>query len=220
MNMYPHIREAVEQKKVLLEWHPKPGEDKPPVPLLKDAFASERRKAKMLNFSIAYGKTPVGLARDWKVSPKEAKETVKRWYNDRQEVLKWQELRKMEAIQNRKVHTLLGRARIFPSVAGASYAQKGHIERAAINTPVQGSAADVAMCAMLEITRNKRLKDLGWKLILQVHDEVILEGPTESSEEAKAIVVDCMAKPFNGENILKVDLAVDAKCARNWYAAK
>lgn len=74
----------------------------------------------------------------------------------------------MEAIQYRKVHTLLGRARIFPSVSGASSSQKGHIERAAINTPVQGSAADVAMCAMLEITRNKRLKELGWKLILQV----------------------------------------------------
>ncbi|KAI9082397.1 hypothetical protein K1719_035820 [Acacia pycnantha] len=94
MNMYPHIREAIGKKKVILEWHPQPGEDKPPVPLLKDAFASERRKAKMLNFSIAYGKTPVGLARDWKVSVKEARETVKLWYNDRKEVLAWQEQRK------------------------------------------------------------------------------------------------------------------------------
>ncbi|RZS09483.1 hypothetical protein BHM03_00040595, partial [Ensete ventricosum] len=67
MNMYSHVRKAVEKKRVLLEWHPQPGEDKPPVPLLKDAFGSERRKAKMLNFSIAYGKTPVGLSRDWKV---------------------------------------------------------------------------------------------------------------------------------------------------------
>jgi DNA polymerase-1 len=67
MNMYQHIRDAVEEKKVLLEWHPQPGQEKPPVPLLKDAFGAERRKAKMLNFSIAYGKTPVGLARDWKV---------------------------------------------------------------------------------------------------------------------------------------------------------
>ncbi|KAK1281430.1 hypothetical protein QJS04_geneDACA018197 [Acorus gramineus] len=119
MNMYSHVREAVDQKHVLLEWHPQPGEEKPPVPLLKDAFASERRKAKMLNFSIAYGKTPVGLARDWKV-----------------------------------------------------------------------------------------------------HDEVILEGPTESAEIAKAIVVECMSKPFYGTNFLKVDLSVDAKCAQNWYAAK
>ncbi|XP_018491979.1 DNA polymerase I B, chloroplastic/mitochondrial [Raphanus sativus] len=218
MNMYPHIREAVENGEVLLEWHPQPGQEKPPVPLLKDAFASERRKAKMLNFSIAYGKTAIGLSRDWKVSVEEAQETVNLWYNDRQEVRKWQELRKKEAIQNGYVLTLLGRARKFP--AYRSRAQKNHIERAAINTPVQGSAADVAMCAMLEITANERLKELGWKLLLQVHDEVILEGPSESAEIAKAIVVDCMCRPFNGKNILSVDLSVDAKCAQNWYAAK
>ncbi|KAK6132910.1 hypothetical protein DH2020_033346 [Rehmannia glutinosa] len=190
MNMYPHIRDAVERKDVLLEWHPQSGEDKPPVPLLKDAFASERRKAKMLNFSIAYGKTTVGLARDWKVSREEAQETVNLWYSDRQEVLSWQEKRKQQARQYQLVYTLLGRARHFPSLKNCSSAHKHHIERAAINTPVQ------------------------------VHDEVILEGPTESAEEAKAIVVDCMSKPFDGENFLRVDLSVDAKCAQNWYSAK
>ncbi|KAF5461079.1 hypothetical protein F2P56_020903 [Juglans regia] len=220
MNMYPYIREAIDKKQVLLEWHPQPGEDKPPVPLLKDAFASERRKAKMLNFSIAYGKTPVGLARDWKVSVREAKKTVDLWYSDRQEVLTWQEKRKQEARDQQFVCTLLGRARRFPSMAHATSYQKGHIERAAINTPVQGSAADVATCAMLEISKNARLKELGWKLLLQVHDEVILEGPTETAEVAEAIVVECMSKPFNGKNILKVDLSVDAKCAQNWYSAK
>ncbi|MED6184111.1 hypothetical protein PIB30_117652 [Stylosanthes scabra] len=220
MNMYPYIRDAVSEKQVLLEWHPQPGEDKPPVPLLKDAFASERRKAKMLNFSIAYGKTPIGLSKDWKVSVKEAKKTVDLWYNDRKEVLKWQEERKEEALESSCVYTLLGRCRRFPSVKQATNYQKGHIERAAINTPVQGSAADVAMCAMLQIWNNEQLKDLGWKLLLQVHDEVILEGPTESAEVAKAIVVECMSKPFNGNNILKVGLSVDAKCAQNWYAGK
>ncbi|URE30155.1 PolI-like DNA polymerase [Musa troglodytarum] len=220
MNMYSHVREAVEKKRVLLEWHPQQGEDKPPVPLLKDAFGSERRKAKMLNFSIAYGKTPVGLSRDWKVSVKEAKDTVSLWYKERQEVLCWQEECKKEALKNKFVRTLLGRSRHFPLVETASNAQRRHIERAAINTPVQGSAADVAMCAMLEIDRNIRLKELGWKLLLQVHDEVILEGPTESAELAKAIVVECMSKPFYGTNFLNVDLVVDAKCAQNWYAAK
>ncbi|XP_057951031.1 DNA polymerase I A, chloroplastic/mitochondrial isoform X2 [Malania oleifera] len=167
MNMYSHIREAVEEERVLLEWHPQPGEDKPPVPLLKDAFGSERRKAKMLNFSIAYGKTPAGLARDWKVSFKEAKETVDLWYRERQEVLHWQEERKQEAIKTLRVHTLLGRCRRFPSTVNVTSAQKAHIERAAINTPVQGSAADVAMCAMLQISRNAHLKELGWRMILQ-----------------------------------------------------
>lgn len=220
MNMYPHIRKAIEKKEVLLEWRPQSKDDNPPVPLLKDAFASERRKAKMLNFSIAYGKTTVGLARDWKVSREEAQETVDLWYSDRTEVLSWQEARKKEAHKEGCVKTLLGRARHFPSLKNASSAHRAHIERAAINTPVQGSAADVAMCAMLQISNNARLKELGWKLLLQVHDEVILEGPTESSEEAKAIVVDCMSKPFDGKNILRVGLSVDAKCAQNWYSAK
>ncbi|KAL7103475.1 hypothetical protein ACP275_08G181800 [Erythranthe tilingii] len=220
MNMYPHIREAVDRKDVLLEWHPRFDGDKPPAPLLKDAFASERRKAKMLNFSIAYGKTTVGLARDWKVSREEAQQTVNLWYSDRQEVLSWQEERKKEARKYGRVYTLLGRARHFPSLKNASSAHRNHIERAAINTPVQGSAADVAMCAMLQISRNARLKELGWRLLLQVHDEVILEGPTESGEEAKDIVVDCMSKPFDGENFLRVGLSVDAKCAQNWYSAK
>ncbi|KAJ4745777.1 DNA polymerase I [Rhynchospora pubera] len=220
MNMYDHIRKAVEEEKVLLEWHPQPGQEKPPVPLLKDAFGSERRKAKMLNFSIAYGKTPMGLARDWKVSLKEAKETVKLWYRERQEVLRWQQERKRQAQREQCVYTLLGRARRFPSMSQCTAAQRGHIERAAINTPVQGSAADVAMCAMLEIDRNVHLKELGWKLLLQVHDEVILEGPSESADLAKSIVVECMSKPFYGTNFLKVDLSVDAKCAQSWYAAK
>ncbi|RWW52774.1 hypothetical protein BHE74_00040788 [Ensete ventricosum] len=76
------------------------------------------------------------------------------------------------------------------------------------------------MCAMLEIDRNILLKEIGWRLLLQVHDEVIMEGPTESAELAKAIVVECMSKPFYGTNFLKVDLVVDAKFAQNWYAAK
>ncbi|KAK4858277.1 hypothetical protein QYF36_013729 [Acer negundo] len=220
MNMYPHIREAVEMEQVLLEWHPQLGDTKPLVPLLKDAFALERRKAKMLNFSIAYGITPLGLARDWKVSVNEAKNTVDLWYKERQEVLRWQEARKREARELSEVHTLLGRACRFPSFSPVTRTHRDRIERAAIYTPVQGSAADVAMCAMLEISKNVRLQELGWILLLQVHDEVILEGPSESAEVAKAIVVECMSKPFNGKNILNVDLNVDAKCAQNWYAAK
>jgi len=220
MNMYQHIRDAVHEKKVLLEWHPQPGQEKPPVPLLKDAFGAERRKAKMLNFSIAYGKTPAGLAYDLKVPIEEARDTLKLWYRDRQEVLAWQKSQKKLVLEKCEVYTLLGRSRHFRNLTRFDRDKRGHIERAAINAPVQGSAADVVMCAMLEIERNARLKELGWRLLLQVHDELILEGPSESAEVAKAIMVECMSKPFYGTNILKVDLAVDAKCSKSWYDAK
>ncbi|KAH7427135.1 hypothetical protein KP509_10G031600 [Ceratopteris richardii] len=219
MNMYDNVKKAVDRGDVLLEWEPKEGEDVPPAPLLKDVFASERRKAKMLNFSIAYGKTARGLSKDWKVSLKDAQATVDLWYKDRHEVRDWQEMQKMNARSMHCVHTLLGRARHFPRVSGSEF-MSGRIERAAINTPVQGSAADVAMLAMLELWRNKELKELGWKLLLQVHDEMILEGPSDNAPYAKDLVVKAMSHPFDGKNILRVDLAVEAKYAKNWYAAK
>lgn len=115
---------------------------------------------------------------------------------------------------------MLGRARHLPNVNSSNSLVRSHMERAAINTPVQGSAADVAMCAMLEIQRNAKLHELGWKLLLQVHDEVILEGPSESAKEAKELVIQSMMYPFEGENFLDVELAVDGKYAESWYAAK
>jgi len=86
LGMYDHIKEAIDKGDCLLEWDGGPNHEPSPVPLLKDKFASERRKAKVLNFSIAYGKTAHGLSKDWGVSIKEAEETLKRWYADRPEV--------------------------------------------------------------------------------------------------------------------------------------
>ena len=92
-----------------------------------------------------------------------------------------------------------------------------------INTPIQGSAADVATAAMLRIDSNETLHQLGWKLLLQVHDEVILEGPEDSAAEAQEIVIDCMKSPFGdrcSERPLRVELSVDSKFAKTWYEAK
>src|SRR3989338_8054834 len=107
MGMYPHVMRAVERKEVLLEWGSKKN-GKAPLPLLKDAFASERRKAKTLNFSIAYGKTALGLARDWNVSRKEAQDTLDRWYADRPEVLAWQKATIRAAHELGYTETMLG----------------------------------------------------------------------------------------------------------------
>ncbi|KAI3975981.1 hypothetical protein MKX01_016664 [Papaver californicum] len=193
INMYPHIRSAVEQKEVLLEWYPHPCESKPPQQVLKE------KKGQNAQLSIAYGKSSQGLVKDWKATVREASEIVNLWYTQRQRVSAWQDECKKEVRTKGCVKTLLGLARRFPSVASADIGAKRHIERAAINTPVQGSAADVVMCAMLEITKNARLKELGWRLLLQVHDEVILEGPMASADEAKSIVV---TNPFDGKKFL------------------
>lgn len=89
LGMYPEIQEALKKGEILLEWDYSLGD--PPKPLLKDKFADERKKAKVMNFSIAYGKTVHGFMKDWNCSEEEARNTVALWYSDRPEVKLWQE---------------------------------------------------------------------------------------------------------------------------------
>jgi len=228
--MYDDIQADIAAGNSYLEWE---GEGVPDKPLLKDKFASERRKAKILNFSIAYGKTAFGLAKDFGTSLEEAQQTVDRWYADRKEVLKWQ----VETTNRAKIEkpvpfvsTLLGRTRPLPDLNSKDRRKAGHAQRASINTPIQGSAADVASSAMLAIDHCKDLEKMGWRLVMQVHDEVILEGPKETAQQAKDLVVKHMAHPWawaakdpslqEGVQPLRVELAVDANTADTWYEAK
>jgi DNA polymerase-1 len=116
---------------------------------------------------------------------------------------------------------MMGRYRMLPAAKVRGPAM-GHALRAAINTPIQGSAADVVMMAMIKLWKSELLKKLGWKLLLQIHDEVILEGPKESKDQALKEVIACMEKPFDDFALskLKVTLDVDAKSADSWYKAK
>lgn len=216
MGMYSHVAEAVNSGKVLLEWDEEAGEA--PAPLVKDVFASERRRAKVLNFSIAYGKTARGLAADWNVSLAEAQETLDAWFADRPEVRAWQEQVKEVARREGATRTLMGRYRQLPGIRSRVRSARNHAERAAINTPLQGGAADVAMMAMLKLARNEVLAKAGWRMLLQIHDEVILEGPESSVDEAMQQVIADMSHPFSAP--LLVDLVVDANAARSWYEAK
>lgn len=131
-----------------------------------------------------------------------------------------------EARKTGFVRTLLGRRRNLPYIRSSSDILRAHGERAAINSPIQGSAADIATAAMLAIKRNDGLRELKWKMLLQVHDEVILEGPRDCVEDAERLVVECMAGPFprrdgpGFSNPLNVDLTVNAKHADSWYDAK
>ncbi|KAG3118228.1 DNA polymerase I [Phytophthora idaei] len=222
MGMYPYVAKAVDNGDALLEWDHTSGKE-PPAPLLKDKYGDERKNAKVLNFSIAYGKTAFGLAKDFNVSRKEAADTLEKWYADRGEVRHWQK----RAIETARTYgytrTLLGRYRRLPDAmlkddSMASKKARGHAERAAINTPIQGAAADVVMQAMLQVHQNPRLRELGWKMVSQIHDEIIVEGPEESVDEAMKLVVHLMENPF--QKPLSVALEVDAKVDDSWFKAK
>uniref|UniRef100_A0A7S0H1P1 DNA-directed DNA polymerase family A palm domain-containing protein n=1 Tax=Amorphochlora amoebiformis TaxID=1561963 RepID=A0A7S0H1P1_9EUKA len=216
LGMYPHVQQAVDNGEVLLEWDYSKGEA--PKPVLKDKFGAERRKAKTLNFSIAYGKTAYGLAKDWGVSKSEAQDTVNLWYRDRPEVKKWQDDQIETGIKHRYTRTLMGRYRPIKGIRSTDNRIAAHYARTAINTPIQGGAADIVMMAMLKIRGNNRLRQLGFKLILQIHDEIILEGPKEHQDEGLKLLKSCMETPFDFP--MEVDLVVDASAAETWYEAK
>jgi DNA polymerase I len=220
LGMFDYIQKKVDSGDVLLEWDYSQGE--PPKPMLKDEFASERRKAKTLNFSIAYGKTAHGLSQDWGVSIQEAEDMLQAWYNSRPEVRKWQEETKAIAKEKGYTRTLMGRYRDLPQAMGKNQKLVGHALRASINTPIQGGAADVAMMAMNKINGSEKIEKLGWILLLQVHDEVILEGPEETAEEAFEEVIKCMQEPWTvGLEKTSVPLLVDGSYQHdNWFDAK
>ncbi len=220
MDMFDHVKAKIDDGEVLLEWDYSKGD--PPKPLLKDEFGSERRKAKTLNFSIAYGKTAHGLSKDWGVTTREAQEMVDKWYAARPEVLLWQATTKKYAKKFGITRTLMGRYRQLPEATSSNPALWGHAERASINTPIQGGAADVAMMAMNKINSSPKLQKLGWILLLQIHDEVILEGPEETAEEAFREVIQCMEAPWVlGLNKTAVPLLVDGSFShKTWYDAK
>lgn len=220
LDMFDYVKQKVDDGDVLLEWDYSKGD--PPKPLLKDEFASERRKAKTLNFSIAYGKTAHGLSLDWGVTLTEAQEMLDKWYAARPEVKSWQKNTKAYARKYGITRTLMGRYRQLPEATGRNRRFVGHAERASINTPIQGGAADVAMMAMNKINNSKILERLGWILLMQIHDEVILEGPEETAEEAFKEVLRCMEAPWvPGLEKTAVPLLVDGSYKHtNWYEAK
>jgi DNA polymerase-1 len=215
MGMYQYIKDAVDSGEILLENPENSGEK---IPTLKEKYAIERRKAKTLNFSIAYGKTAMGLSRDWEVSIEEARETLHRWYADRPEVLKWQKDTIERARSTGYTRTLMGRYRRLPDIISPRKDLRSHSERAAINTPLQGGAADVVMKAMVLLSQNERLAQIGWKMILQIHDEIIFEGPEEGVDEAMQIIQRIMSNPLSRP--LLIDLVVDARSAKTWFDAK
>jgi DNA polymerase-1 len=218
-NMFPHVKDELDAGTLLLEKDTSGDESKSALPLLKDKYANERKKAKTMNFSIAYGKSAHGFAKDWDCSLEEAAKTVDLWYSDRPEVLEWQQDVKRIAIERGYTCTLVGRYRsLVKHFVDKDNRKIMHGLRAAINTPIQGGAADIVIAAMVKLNKNQEIADKGWKMIHQVHDEVILEGPEESAEDVLRLVRFEMENPFQEQ--LKLKMEVDAKICDNWYEGK
>ena len=188
---------------------------------IKAKYSTQRAQAKTLNFSIVYGKSVKSLAEDLLVSVTEAADLLESWFRSKPEVRAWNCAVVEKAKETGFAYSILGRPRVLPHIFDPRLGNKS--ARAAANHCIQGSAADIALCAMLRVKDDDRLRDLGFKMVLQVHDEFILEGPEEHAEVAKSILKELMENPFSfiDENYkFRVPMLVDAGIGKSWAEAK
>jgi DNA polymerase-1 len=175
-----------------------------------------RDRAKAVNFGIVYGISDFGLSRDIAVSRAEARSYIEGYFQRYQRVQEYLQETVAQARQTGYVTTLLGRRRYLPDLRHRNYVVRSFAERMAMNTPIQGTAADIIKLAMLRVQEQLRAKGLAAQLILQVHDELILDVPLAEVEQVQELVVAAM------ENVmeLSVPLRVSARSGRSWYELK
>ena len=171
-----------------------------------------RRVAKVVNFGIIYGISEYGLSTDLNISAKEAKRLIDEFYINHPKVKNFMENAINIARETGRVATLLGRSRKMTEISSSNYMVRSMAERASQNMPLQGSAADIVKLAMIKVYNKLKDNNLQAKLILQVHDELIIDCPKHEQEQVKQIVKDCMESAYK----LKVPLTVDVTASYRW----
>ena len=179
----------------------------------------QRRNAKTINFGLIYGMGAQKLAQELKISTTQAKDFIARYFERLQGLKEFYEGVEASARKHGFVTTLGGRRRLLPDINSASDQAAALARRQAINTVIQGSAADIIKLAMLAVARDERLRELDARLLLQVHDELLLEVPADAAEEAGALVVRLMQDVCPAGKELSVPLLVDWGTGHDWGAA-
>ncbi|MBR5416647.1 MAG: DNA polymerase I, partial [Clostridiales bacterium] len=177
--------------------------------------AGMRAAAKRVNFSIVYGVSDYGLSQDLGVSVYEAKRYIEEYYRQFPTIKPCLDGFKQEGKEKGYVSTLFGRRRILKELTSANYNIRSFGERAAMNTPIQGTAADIIKLAMNHAEQALREKGFDAKLILQVHDELIVEAKEDIAEEAAKVLSDAMEKVIE----LDVPLIAEARIGKTWAEA-
>lgn len=172
----------------------------------------QRGIAKAINFGLMYGKTAFGLAQELKIPRKEAQETIDRYFQRYQGVKRFLDQQILDARERGYVTTLLGRKRNLPDIRSNNQAVRNNAERMAMNSPIQGTAADLMKLAMIELDRALEKGGYRAKLLLQVHDEFVLEAPTDEAQAVSRLVVQVM----EGAMKLSVPLQVNVGTGKNW----
>ncbi|MBQ3181924.1 MAG: DNA polymerase I, partial [Clostridia bacterium] len=183
----------------------------------KDEVTSEMRSAaKAINFGLVYGMGEYSLSQDLKISVKRAKEYINDYLGSYPNVQKYMKETVEFAKENGYVTTMFGRRRDIPEIKATNYQTRAFGERVALNTPIQGSAADIIKLAMINVFKRLNKEKLSSKLILQVHDELIIEAPKGEVD----VVCGLLKEEMESAAKLLVPLKVDMKVGRSWYDTK
>jgi len=174
--------------------------------------AEHRRRAKAVNFGIVYGLSAFGLSQQLGIDTKEAKQFIDAYFEKYSGVRGFIDRTLDEARRELKVKTLFGRVRPIPDIHSKNYNLRGFAERTAVNTPLQGTAADLIKIAMIRIDTELRERGLRSRMLLQVHDELVFEVPDDEVDTMKQLVSARMENVHN----LKVPLKVDVGVGKNW----
>ncbi len=176
----------------------------------------QRRNAKAVNFGIVYGISSFGLSQDLSISKKEAAEYIEQYFATYPGVKTFLDKLVADAKSRGYVTTMFGRRRPVPELSSSNFMQRSFGERVAMNSPIQGTAADIIKLAMIKVWRALRDEGLKSKLILQVHDELVIETFLEEEERVRRILEENMRSAAD----LAVTLEIDLHTGENWYEAK
>lgn len=182
---------------------------------LEEVTPLQRRNAKAVNFGIVYGISAFGLSEDLSISRKEALEYIQKYFETYPNVKVFLDRLVEEGKEQGYVTTMFGRRRPIPELKSANFMQRAFGERIAMNSPIQGTAADIMKIAMIAVDQELRNQKMESRIVLQVHDELLIE--TKKGEEEAVISI--LKEKMKGAASLRVSLEVDAKTGESWLAA-
>jgi DNA polymerase-1 len=180
-----------------------------------EVTALQRRNAKAVNFGIVYGISAFGLSQDLDISKKEAQEYIDSYFATYPSIKSFLDTTVEHAKRDGFIRTMFGRIRPIPELASSNFMQRQFGERVAMNSPIQGTAADIIKIAMIRVHDRLLREKLASRLILQVHDELLIE----TVEAEKDTVIAILEEEMRSAADLSVTLEVGTECGRNWYDA-
>lgn len=183
---------------------------------ISEVTDTQRRNAKAVNFGIVYGISDYGLSKDLNITRKEAKQYIDGYLNTYTDIRDYMENIIELAKKDGFVTTILGRKRYIPEISSSNFNIRSFGERMALNTPIQGSAADIIKLAMISIYKKLKEEKIDAKLILQVHDELIIECKKEDVDKVSMLLKESMENVFP----LNVPLKADVNKGENWFETK